>query len=429
MATVDKARETVMRRHRPDYQIILYMGILMLLGLIIMYSIGPQHASLLNGSSATGPYSNTYFFVKQLFSLIISLIAFVAMALVPIPLLKRYTKPLLYVALGACILLFVTGNFLHMNSIAQCTLGACRWYRLGPLGSFQPAEFLKFAMLIFLSGFLVTRIKQGLINDVEKTIIPVGALLLFALFIVIGVEKDMGTGITMSCIVASLFVVGGLSKKMMAKSVIALVAIGMIFIVVAPHRVARITTFFAGDSSSGQITDANFQVANAKIALGSGGFFGLGIGNSVQASGYLPEAINDSVFAIIGEMFGFIGVVVVLGLFILLLMRLLRIANHVPDMWMRLIVGGTFGWLGSHVIINVAAMIGIFPLTGITLPMLSFGGTSMIFIAAVLGVSFQLSRYTTHGNVTERTAYESLGSRRGVGRTRYTGRRGSQTAS
>jgi cell division protein FtsW len=173
-------------------------------------------------------------------------------------------------------------------------------------------------------------------------------------------------------------------------------------------------TFLKGDSSSTE--DAgSYHIEHAKIAIGSGGFFGVGIGNSVQATGYLPEAINDSVFAIMGETFGFVGLVAILGLFVALLMRILKVMDHLVDIRLKLLVAGVFGWLGAHVILNVASMIGIFPLTGITLPLLSFGGTSMIFIAAALGLVFQLSRYTVHTSRLKEASYEDSHSRRGIG--------------
>jgi cell division protein FtsW len=109
-------------------------------------------------------------------------------------------------------------------------------------------------------------------------------------------------------------------------------------------------------------------------------------------------------------------------------MRILKTTDRLPDPWLKLVAAGAFGWLASHVILNVAAMIGVFPLTGITLPLLSFGGTSMIFIAATLGLVFQLSRYTVHGSLNKEAQYENLGSRRGIGRTRYASRRGSTRA-
>jgi cell division protein FtsW len=300
---------------------------------------------------------------------------------------------------------------------------------LGPFGTLQPAEILKFGLLVFTAGFLGMRVKQGLVNDLNKTLIPLGTLVLLAVVYIIGFQQDMGTGIAMLSIIASIMMVSGINKKVGVMLGIGAVVLGLLLIVVAPHRIERVTTFLAGDDSmtSGN-ADANYHINHAKIALGSGGFSGVGIGNSVQATGYLPEAINDSVFAIMGETFGFVGLTVILLLFTALLMRLLRITDHLPDIWMKLVVAGVFGWLASHVILNVAAMIGVFPLTGITLPLLSFGGTSMIFIAGALGLAFQLSRYTVHGSTHKEMNYENIGSRRGVGRTRYAGRRSTPRA-
>ncbi len=420
------ARSVAIRRHRPDYQIVLYMGLLMLLGLIVMYAIGPQRANVLNNATGTD-FSSTYFFIKQSVSLLVALGAFIFLAVLPFTFLKKYAKNILLFGFIACTVLAVAGLF--KLGIAQCSLGACRWFSLGPLGTIQPAEILKFGLLVFTAGFLGMRVQQGKVNDIDKTLIPLGALVLIAVIFIIGIQKDMGTGIAMLAIIASMMMVGGVSKKVGSALAIAGVGLGIILIIIAPHRIERVTTFFAGDNtmSTGN-ADANYHINHAKIAIGSGGFNGVGIGNSVQATGYLPEAINDSVFAIMGETFGFVGLTVILLLFTALLMRLLRITDHLPDMWMKLAVAGVFGWLASHVILNVAAMIGVFPLTGITLPLLSFGGTSMIFIAGALGLAFQLSRYTVHGSTHKENNYENLGSRRGVGRTRYTGSRSTPRA-
>lgn len=414
------ASTATVRRHRPDHQIVLYMGLLMLLGLIVMYAIGPQRANVLNVAYGTDYYTSTYFFIKQTVSLLLALAAFVAMASIPYKLVQNHAAKILLVGFLACTVLAFAGWF--GLGIAQCSLGACRWFDLGPLGSIQPAELLKFGLMAFTAGFLGMRIKQGLVNDLHKTLIPLGALILIAVFFVIGLQKDMGTGIAMLAIIASMMAVGGMSKKVGVVLLAAAFIMGVLLVVIAPHRMERITTFLAGDSAvTREMDDANYHIIHAKIAIGSGGLLGVGIGNSVQATGYLPEAINDSVFAIMGETFGFVGLMVILVLFTALLMRLLKVAEHLPDIWMKLVVAGVFGWLGAHVILNVAAMIGVFPLTGITLPLLSFGGTSMIFIAGALGVAFQLSRYTVHGSVNKETNYENPSSRRGIGRTRYAG--------
>lgn len=415
------ASSVVIRKHRPDYLIVLYMGLLMLLGLIIMYAIGPQRANVLNNAYGSD-YSDSYFFVKQTISLALALGAFWAMAFLPYKWVLNHAGKILMIALIACAVLAIAG-WADLG-IAQRSLGATRWFNLGPLGSLQPAEFLKFGILIFLAGFLGMKARQGKVNDVNATLIPLAVLTGIAMLFVIVIQKDMGTGIAIAGTIMTMLVVAGINKRISVIILLALLATGIVLIVSAPHRIDRILTYFKGDSTS--VDDAGgYHIEHAKIAIGTGGLFGVGIGNSVQATGYLPEAINDSVFAIMGETFGFVGLVTILVLFVALLMRLLKLMDHLVEMRLKLLVAGVFGWFGSHVILNVAAMLGIFPLTGITLPLLSFGGTSMIFIAAALGLVFQLSRFTVHTSRLKEAQYENSSSRRGVGRTRYAGGRGS----
>ena len=413
-------RETPVRRHRPNYLIVLFMALLMLLGLVVMFAIGPQRANVMNNAMGTD-FSSSYFFIKQTVSVLVAFAVFVVVSTIPYEFIKKHAVKLLWIGIGACIVLAIAG-WLGLG-IAQCSLGACRWFVLPGIGTLQPAEILKFGTLVFLAGFLGMRMKQGLIDDVHKTLIPLGISLIPAVVLVIVIQKDLGTGLAILSIVASMLTAAGISSKRgVALLGIALLC-GVLLVVVAPHRIERVATFFEGDSAV--INDSNYHIIHAKIAIGSGGLFGVGIGNSVQATGYLPEAINDSVFAIMGETFGFVGLIVILLLFVGLLLQLLRGVDRLEDPWMKLTVAGIFGWFGAHVILNIAAMIGVFPLTGITLPLLSFGGTSMIFIAGALGLAFQLSRYTAHGSIasTKEVGYENSRSRRGVGRTRYTGRR------
>lgn len=407
------------RKHRPDYRIVLYMGLLMMLGLIVMYAIGPQRAQVLNSSYDTDFYSATYFFGKQAISLFLALIAFFVVANIKVSWLQANAKRIFYAGLAASAVLAVAG-WIGLG-IAKCSLGACRWFDLGLLGSLQPAEFLKFGLLMFVGGFIALRAKQGLINDTYKTLIPLGGIMALAALFVIVIQKDMGTGLVMLAIVTSMLIAAGVNLRVGVTVFATMLLAGVLMIIIAPHRIERVTTFFQGDSASLQDASA-YHIAHAKIAIGSGGFTGVGIGNSVQATGYLPEAINDSVFAIMGETFGFVGLVVILILFTALLLSLLRVAVRLPGLPERLIVVGVFGWLASHVILNVAAMTGVFPLTGITLPLLSFGGTSMVFIAGALGLAFQLSAYTVHTTVNEGERYENSRSRRGLGRPRYASR-------
>ena len=413
------------RRHRPDYMIVMCMGVLMLIGLVVMYAIGPQRANVMN-AAYNGSYSATYFAVKQFASLLIALAAFVVLAFVPFSVLKNQAGKFMAAALIASVLLFLVGNVAHIDTLAQATLGAYRWFNLGSFGGFQPSELMKFAVVIFMAVFLGNRYQQGKINNPKETVYPMAGLLALLLLIVVVVQKDMGTGVAIAATVVSMFIVSTMNWQILAKIAGVGVVVGLALVVSSPHRMERIGTFFSSsnDVAAADERDNNYHIKNAMIALGTGGLLGRGIGKSIQATGYLPEAVNDSIFAIMGEIFGFAGTVCIIGLFGILLFRILRIADQLPDMSMRIAAAGVFGWLLAHVVMNVASMIGLIPLTGITLPLLSFGGTSMIFMSGALGVVFQLSRYTNHKSVNmKEDARADFGSRRRVGRTRYAGRR------
>lgn len=408
------------RRHRPDYRLAVYMVILMMLGLVVIYAIGPQRANVLNNSFGTDNYDSTYFFLRQALSLGLALGVFFIMAKLPYKWLQRHAMLLLLASLGACLVLSIAGML--KLPIAPEILGAVRWFDLGPLGSVQPAEFLKFALVLFVAGFLALKYRRNLVSDTNETLIPMAVLLgVVALFIVV-LQRNLSTGLVLAAIVFAMLFAAGLKTRIVTTVLVVGVVATIGLIATSEHRRERIATFFQGDSVNLN-DDETRHITQAKIAIGSGGVTGLGIGNSVQATGYLPEAINDSVFAIMGETFGFIGLVAILGIFVALLQRLLHIADHLPNMSAKLIVIGIFAWLAAHTLINIAAMIGLAPLTGITLPLVSFGGTSMVFIAGALGLVFQLSGYTVNTVMTEGAQDENSGSRRGVGRSRDASRR------
>ena len=408
------------RSHRPMYQIVLYMGLLLLLGLIVMYALGPQRANVMNYAYGTN-YSDTYFFGKQLTSVVIAVMAFSVFYFVPY---KWFTgersKYVLWAGFLSCVLLFLLGSLLHL-SLAKETNGAYRWFYLGGLGSFQPSELLKYGILLFLAGFLGRRASQGKINDVHETLVPVGVISALSLLMIVVLQKDLGTGVSLIAIVLSMIVVSGVDWKIIGKILGVVAFCGLVLIFTSPHRIERVMTFIQGDShktASGQ-EDKNYHIQQARIAIGSGGLLGLGIGKSVQATGYLPEAINDSIFAVMGETFGFVGLMAILALFTALLLSILHVAARLPDTTLRLIVAGIFGWIASHVVLNIAAMTGLMPLTGIPLPLLSYGGTSMLFIAAALGLVFQISKYTSHKVLEEGEGGQDLSGRRRLRRTRY----------
>lgn len=412
----------ITRRHRPDYLIVLFMGILVIIGIIVLYAISPARVELINQNGAN--LDQAHFMEKQLLYLVIGLIGFAIAASVPLSFWRTYANKVLWLGFGSCLLLAMLGVFLNGGIIIE-TGGATRWFNVG-VGSFQPAELLKFGLLLYISVFLGRRMQQGKVNDLHETLIPVGIVVVLAALFIIVFQKDMGTGLTMIGMILAMLTVSGLSKRFFLLVLGAGLGAGVLLIVTAPHRIARVLTFLhpsANDASA-------YHINQAAIAIGSGGLVGKGLGNSVQAFGYLPEAVNDSIFAILAETFGFIGVVVILVLFYALLRRLLHIIDRVMDPTLRLMVAGVFGLIATHVIVNVGAMTGVFPLTGVTLPFLSFGGTSLLFMMLGLGLVFHISRYTSHRTLDEvkETTGESSVRRRGVGRSRYTSPRRHQRA-
>ncbi len=416
------SQATIVRRHRPDYQILLYMGILVLIGIIVLYAISPARVELINQNGNN--LDTAHFMQKQLLYLGIGLTGFIFAATLPIDIWKKYAEKVLYIGLASCLLLAFLGLFLNGGIIIESG-GATRWFDFG-IGSFQPAELLKFGLLIYMAVFLGRRMKQGKINSINDTLIPVGILVGIASLFIIIFQKDMGTGLTMFGMVMSMLIIAGLKARLFALCVLLAVGLGVLLIITSPHRIERVLTFFdptAADASS-------YHIVQSSIALGSGGIAGKGLGNSVQAFGYLPEAVNDSIFAILGETFGFVGVIIILALFLALLLRLLKMIDRLSDPTHRLIVAGVFGLIMTHVVVNVGAMTGIFPLTGVTLPFLSFGGTSLLFMMIGLGLVFHISRYTTHRALDNLTETDDEGSmrRRGIGRTRYASSRRHQRA-
>ncbi|HMR72997.1 MAG TPA: FtsW/RodA/SpoVE family cell cycle protein, partial [Candidatus Saccharibacteria bacterium] len=350
------------RRHRPDYQIVLFMGLLILIGLIVLYSISPARVELINvNSNAT--LDTTHFMERQLVNIGIGLVAFAAAAMLPRSFWEKYAAMIFWTGIGACVVLALLGLVMDDGLVIK-TNGAVRWFNLG-ITSFQPAELVKFGIIIFAAVFLGKRVKEGTVNNLQATLIPVGILMAIAGLLIIVFQKDMGTGITLFGIILAMLYVAGVNKKLLGLGIAGLAVAGVLLIVTSPHRMDRVLTFFnpttVGDASS-------YHINQAMIALGSGGMFGKGLGQGVQAFGYLPEAVNDSIFAILGETFGFLGILLILLLFAALLRRILKTMDTTVDPTLKLMVAGVFGLLSTHIIVNVGAMTGIFPLTGVTLP-------------------------------------------------------------
>jgi cell division protein FtsW len=372
------------RRHKADHWLLIIGSLLMLIGLVVVYSISPA-------LSASQNISQSYFVTKQLIDIGLGILTFVIAAYLP---LKTWSLAARSLAIAALV-----GSLVVLIMPVDAVYQAHRWIRLGGF-SFQVAELIKLAILVGLASFLAQRAKQGRIADANATLKPLVILLAAIGIIVAKTQSDLGSaGVMVAMLVVMAYVAGIPLKK--AAMIGGLVVILLILAVSSSaYRRERLSTFLHPEANC---LTTGYQACQALISVGSGGPLGLGLGYSVQAYGYLPEASNDSIFAIMAEKFGFVGTLIIMVIYGALITRLKRIAERTPDLMQRLLVVGVMTWLAVQMIINVGAMTGLLPLKGITLPLISQGGTSMIFLTAALGIVFQISRYTSYSVVQSNT--------------------------
>ena len=366
------------RRHRPDYMLVLVSVLLLVVGLIVVYAISP-------GLSAQKNVSENYFVTKQLTAVGLGVVAFAIVAAVPLTKWRQLQRPLLVAAIVATLISLVLP--------VSAEYPAHRWIRFGGL-SLQSVELVKLALVICLSAFLEERIRRGEISHTKQTLKPLMIILGVIGAVVAVAQRDLGsTGVILAMMAAMTFVAGLPLKRIL--QVGGVVVAGLLLLILPfAYRRDRITTFLNPERDC---QTAGYQACQALIAVGSGGIFGKGLAHSGQAFGYLPEAANDSIFAIISEKFGFIGSTLLIVLFMVFFVRIKNIMERAPDDFSRLIVAGVLAWLSTQAVINIGAMVALLPLKGITLPFISYGGTSVIFVMAAVGLVFNVSRYTSYG--------------------------------
>lgn len=372
--------QTATRRHRPDYWLVIIAMILMTIGIVVVYSISP-------GLAASRGVSENYFISKQLIAVGLGVISFLAAAFIPVNWWRKTIPALLVITLIACVIALVT----PLDEVYR----AHRWIRFSGL-SFQVAELIKFTLLIWLAVFLAKQWQRGMLGDFKATLRPLLGVIVGIGLVVAGLQSDFGSAVVLVAMVVLMAFVSGVPMRRLLLVGSIVVAIMLVAILSSSYRRDRVFTFL---NPQRDCQNAGYQACQALIAVGSGGLTGLGLGHSVQAYGYLPEASNDSIFAIMSEKFGFAGMSVIVGLIALLLSRMKRIIEHTSDQTNRLIVTGVLAWISTQAIINIGAMLGLLPLKGITLPFISYGGTSLLFVTAALGLVFQISRYTNYSAV------------------------------
>lgn len=381
------------RGHAPDYPFFLLVAALTLFGLLMISSAGAVQSFQYKGNGY-------FYFLQQLQSLAFGFVFFLIAARTHYTVWKRFALPL--VILAVVLLLAI-----HIPGIGFNYGGATRWIDL-KITIFQVAEVAKLALVIYLATWLAE--KGSKVRDLKEGLVPfLGILGLFGTLVMW--QPDMGTASVLVAIALTMYFTAGARLDHIALTFGGALAAVAVLIAIAPYRINRLLTFL---DPSKDTLGTGYHVQQALVAIGSGGLFGLGFNNSIQKHFYLPEPMNDSIFAIIGEELGFFACIAVIAAFSYLAVRGFRIAKYAPDTFSRLIAVGITTWIAWQALVNIAAMLSLVPLTGVPLPFISLGGSALVALMTGLGILYNISTYSVNpGGPREGTRR-----RRGNGRTR-----------
>lgn len=360
----------------PDTTLLVLATAILLFGLLILAS-----ASSVVGLSLFG---DQYHFIKHqaLFGLFPGLIAGYILYRTPTELWQKNASLVMGGSIAMLILVFIPGIGATYDKNAHS------WINLFGL-SFQPAEFVKLGIILFFSAYLLNR--QDRIGDWNNGFVPALAVGLLPVVLLV-LQPDVGTGSIVFALVLSLLFFAGARLKHLSALLTAGIVAFAIMIAIAPYRLHRVTTFLHPELDPQGV---GYQINQAYLAIGSGGTFGLGLGQSRQKFQYLPEVQADSIFAILAEENGFIITTIFLLLLYFFIRRLFTIAKHTGSDYDRLLILGIGSWLVTQSFLNIGAIIGLLPLTGVPLPFVSHGGTSLLATLAATGICLQISQKTT----------------------------------
>lgn len=368
-------KDKLVKRKIPDLFLLSLILLLLLIGIVMVYSSSNVWALY--------KYGDSFFFVKrQLLFMVVGLTMMVIIAYIP----YRYWLQNVHIIIISCFLLLCV---VLIPGVGLVRGGAQSWIGVGAF-SIQPSEFMKLGLIFYLAAYL-TKQQQQITTFTKGFLIPI--LLICAAFGLIMLQPDFGTGVVLvgTCVLL-IFIAGGRMIYFFYLAIIGLVGFAYL-IISAPYRISRITSFLnPWDDPLGD----GFQIIQSLYAVGPGKLLGVGFGNSFQKHFYLPEPQTDFIFAIIGEEFGFIGSIFVIGLFFLLCWRGMQIALSAKDPFARYVAFGIIMMISIQVMINISVVIGLIPVTGITLPFLSYGGSSLALTLCSVGVLLHISMITKY---------------------------------
>lgn len=365
-----KEKYLVKEERNMDYATVIIVLFLVIFGLIVLYSTSAYNGDIKFGDSF-------YYLKKQAFATSIGIALMYIVSMLDYRELARFAIP------GYIVSLILSGAVL---AVGRSINGSKRWLYIGPL-SFQPSEFAKVAVILFLAYIISTAKKKmtSLLSLVKclVLVLPIVGL--------VGINNLSTAIIILGIAVISVFVSSSKYFQFIGMAGLGVGFIG-IFLSLESYRLERIAIW-----QDPEAYEKGYQTLQGLYAIGSGGLFGKGLGYSIQKLGFVPEAQNDMIFSIICEEFGLVGAVLLIFVFILLIWRFMVIASHAADLFGALIVTGIMAHIAIQVILNIAVVTNTIPNTGITLPFISYGGTSVMFLLAEMGLALSVSRY--QGNV------------------------------
>jgi len=336
-------------------------------GLVMVYSATSASAALANGDPA-------YYLKRQAVYAFLGLVAMAVCARLDFHKLRALAPVLMVTSVVLLLAVLVLG---------QATNGARRWISFGP-AQFQPSELAKLALAVWAASYLARRRAPRTLKELWR---PVGLTTVVFCGLIL-VEPDLGTAIAIVLMVSAILLVSGIPGRTLGGGLGIAATLGLLAVWFEPYRRARLFSFLNPWQDA---QGAGFQTVQAMIGLGSGGIFGVGLGQSVQKANYLPEAHTDMIFAVIGEELGLIGASLVIGAFALLALTGFRIAMRCEDPFGKLLAAGITALVCGQAAINLAAALGIAPLTGIPLPFVSYGGSSLVVLLAAVGILLNIA--------------------------------------
>lgn len=355
-----------------DYLLLISVLLICLIGIIMIYSSSYVWAEYKFGDSMKYLKAQSLFFI-------VGLILMIVVSKIP----YKYYLNKANIIIAVCFLLLV---LVLIPGIGTIRNGSRSWFGIGSLG-IQPSEFVKLGLVIFTAKYLSKNIKE--MKFIKRGVLPI-LIVTIIIFGVIMLQPDFGTGVVIVISIIGLLFVSGVKMSFFTKiGILGLMGITGL-IAVAPYRLQRILSFLNPWQDP---LGSGFQTIQSLFSIGPGGLLGLGLGNSIQKHFYLPEPQTDFIFAIITEELGFVGALVICALFFSIIIRGFKIALNTNDLFGKYLAFGITFQIAFQSILNLMVVVGLIPVTGVTLPFLSYGGSSLLITMISMGILLNISRY------------------------------------